>query len=332
MMSLSRKWFQTSHWVLSVADSDYNSYFNVCLTILMRRALSILREPFPYYLNDDRKNTWWIAGLSLFVIVFLIVLLPKEWIWIAKFSLIGVVIFTVLYPAIVWAPKWFPKLINPDTWTIGKYIGYTILQLMAIGITCSALTYAFNFHPEMTFWMNMKYFFIDMMMYGTISVVLFTFVLRNIMLKNSLRQALHANAELDKLKVLPARQESSGISQHVVLQSDTSEIAEFQIDKFLFAEANDNYSTVYWEVENGVEKKMLRVNMKSVESQLNSPTVVRCHRSFLVNTAMITAVEGNTNGYKLSIRGTDMTVPVSRGKGREVIGKIEEMRNQAELA
>lgn len=298
----------------------------------MRRVLSILREPFPYYLNDDRKNAWWIAGLSIFVSVFLIVLLPKEWIWIAKFSLIGVVIFAVLYPAIIWAPKWFPKLINPDTWTVGKYIGYTILQLMVIGITCSILTYTFNFHPDMTFWMNMKYFFIDMMMYGTISVILFTFVLRNIMLKNSLRQALHANAELDKLKVLPGRQESTSLSQRVIIQSDTSESAEFELDGFLFAEANDNYSTLYWEAEHGLEKKMLRVNLKSVEVQLNSSTVVRCHRSFLVNTAMITTVEGNTNGYKLSIRGTEMTVPVSRAKGREVIRKIEEMRNQAELA
>lgn len=298
----------------------------------MRRFLSILREPFPYYLNDDRKNTWWIAGLSIFVILFLIVLLPKEWVWIAKFSLIGVVIFAVLYPAIVWAPRWFPKIINPDTWTVGKYIGYTIFQLMVIGITCSILTYAFNFHPDMTFWMNMKYFFIDMMMYGTISVVLFTFVLRNIMLKNSLRQALYANAELDKLKVLPALHESSGTSQHVVIQSDTSEIAEFELENFLFAEANDNYSTLYWEAENGLEKKMLRINLKSVEAQLNNTAVVRCHRSFLVNTAKIIAVEGNTNGYKLTIRGTEIAVPVSRAKGREVIGKIEEMRNQAELA
>ena len=298
----------------------------------MRRILNILKEPFPYYLNDDRKNTWLIAGLSVFVTVFLIVLLPKEWIWIKKFSLIGVVIFIVVYPTIVWAPKWFPNIVNPDRWTVGKYLGYTVLQLMVIGILCSVLTHALNFHPTMTFWMNMKYFFLDMMMYGTISIVLFTFILRNVMLKNSLRQALHANAELNKIRNLPGRTDTGLIRNTVTIQSDTSETADLNVHDFIFAEASDNYSILYWQSDVGLQKKMLRVNLKSIEAQLNSADVVRCHRSYLVNTAMITAVEGNTNGYRLSLRHTDLTVPVSRGKGPEVIGKIEEMRNQAELA
>jgi hypothetical protein len=296
----------------------------------MRRLLKILQEPFPYYLNSDKKNTWLIAGLSIFVTGFLIVLLPKEWIWVMKFLLIGAVIFSVLYPSIVWAPKIFPRIINRDKWTIGKYIGYTLLQLMVIGLICSALTHILKFHPMMTFWMNMKYFFLDMMVYGTISVVLFTFMLRNVMLKNSLRQALHANTELDKIRNLKPRDEAAIIPEKITIQSDTSETVDLPISSFLFAEANDNYSTLYWNSENGLQKKLLRVNLKNIENQFNAPMVIRCHRSYLVNIAMIIGVEGNTNGYKLSIRHTDLTVPVSRGKGREVIEKIEEMRNIAE--
>jgi hypothetical protein len=42
----------------------------------------------------------------------------------------------------------------------------------------------------------------------------------------------------------------------------------------------------------------------------------------MVNINAITKVEGNTNGYRLSIRDTDAMVPVSRGKGPEILEKI----------
>ena len=295
----------------------------------MRRFLKIWQESFPYYLNDDKKNTWLIAGLSVFVTLFLIVLLPKELIWVMKFTLIGAIIFVVLYPTIVWAPKLFPRIINPDTWTIGKYISYTIFQLIVIGVVTAILTHIFQFHPTLTFWMNLKYSFIDMVVYGTISVVLFTFVLRNVMLSRNLKRALHANEELEKIKLMSSVPTVAPAYDRVIIQSDTSETAELELQDLLYIEASDNYSTIYWKDAAGLQKKMLRVNLKNIESQLDNTLVVRCHRSFMVNINAITHVEGNTNGYRLSIRDTEVTVPISRGKGREVIEKIGQMRKSS---
>jgi hypothetical protein len=296
----------------------------------MRRLLNILQEPFPYYLNDDKKNAWLITGFSVFMVVFLIVLLPMKLIWVLKFSLIGAVIFAVLFPTILWFPKIFPKIINPETWTIGKYILFTFFQLMIIGIVTPILIHVLNFHPELSLWMNVKYFFIEMMMYGSFSIILFTFILRNVMLKNSLRRALHANEELEKIRGLKYTPAIANPPQNITIQSDTSETAYLNPEELLYIEASDNYSTLYWKSTNGLQKKMLRVNLKNIETQLDNPLVVRCHRSYMVNINAITEVEGNTNGYRLSLRDTDFTVPVSRGKGREVIEKIEQIRNMAE--
>ena len=297
----------------------------------MRRFLKIWHESFPYYLPDNKKNTWLIAGLSIFVTVFLIVLPPKEWIWIMKFTHIGAIIFVVLYPTIVWAPKLFPKIINPVSWTIGKYITYTIFQLIVIGVVTSILTHLLQFHPTLTFWMNLKYSFIDMVVYGTISVVLFTFVLRNVMLKNNLKRALYANAELEKIRAMSSNPNVTSANDQITIQSDTSETAELKLQDLLYVEASDNYSTVYWKDAYGLQKKMLRVNLKNVESQLDKNAVIRCHRSFIVNINAITHVEGNTNGYRLSIKETDVVIPVSRGKGREVIEKIGIFNNEQRI-
>jgi DNA-binding LytR/AlgR family response regulator len=51
-----------------------------------------------------------------------------------------------------------------------------------------------------------------------------------------------------------------------------------------------------------------------------------------VNVNAISDISGNTNGYKLQILDTDFFIPVSRPKGKEVIEKIQQIRNVMELA
>ncbi|MFN7602806.1 MAG: hypothetical protein ACK5R0_15555 [Bacteroidota bacterium] len=52
----------------------------------------------------------------------------------------------------------------------------------------------------------------------------------------------------------------------------------------------------------------------------------------MVNVNAISAISGNTNGYKLKINGSDFSIPVSRPKGRQVMEKISQLRNIMELS
>jgi DNA-binding LytR/AlgR family response regulator len=97
-------------------------------------------------------------------------------------------------------------------------------------------------------------------------------------------------------------------------------------------EADDNYSTITWRQADGIQKRLLRINLKNIESQLDNSFALRCHRSFIVNVNAISAISGNTNGYKLRIQGTDFAIPVSRPKGKEVMEKISQLRNMMELS
>jgi DNA-binding LytR/AlgR family response regulator len=87
---------------------------------------------------------------------------------------------------------------------------------------------------------------------------------------------------------------------------------------------------VVWKNGHGIEKKLLRVNLKNVESQLNNSFTLRCHRSYIVNVHAISNITGNTNGYKLQIRDSDFSIPVSRPKGKEVMEKISQLRSMME--
>jgi hypothetical protein len=296
------------------------------------KALKILQESFPYYLNDDRKNTLLSLGVSLCVLVVMIVFHPGLRNPPDLVMLITGVIFVVLYINIVWFPRFFPEVFDPLSWTIGKYILFTIWQCFVIGIFASLLIYAFDYHPSGDLLTILGTFYLSTLMYGSFSIVIATFVIRNYMLKQSLQNAIRANQELERIRRLRTSREGEVNSTTVVIHSDTSETAEFHLPDLLYVEASDNYATFHWRNERGLEKKMLRVNLKNIESQLNNTYIIRCHRSFIVNIDAIAHVRGNTNGYKVDLRDTDFTIPVSRSKGKEVIEKIEQIRNLTEFA
>lgn len=295
--------------------------------------MKLFHESFPYYLNNDRKNTLLIVGHSVFVILFLFMFHPTHLEHFKKITVIGSVIFIVLYATIIWLPKVLPGLIDTLSWTIGKYIMFTILQCFIIGIIAPIAIYHLDLtpDPEMSFWQIAMKFQVSMLMYGSVSITLVTFVIRNVTLRTSLRNAIQANLELEKIRQMRNPEIVPADLAKMTIHSDTSETLDIHLHDLLYIESDDNYSTVYWKNGHGLEKKMLRVNLKNVEAQLDNDFIVRCHRSFIVNINFITHVGGNTNGYKLSIRDTEITVPVSRSKGKEVIEKIRQIRNLTEI-
>jgi DNA-binding LytR/AlgR family response regulator len=168
------------------------------------------------------------------------------------------------------------------------------------------------------------------LIYGSVPVTLVTMLLKNRMLQENLENALKANRELDKIRSLKDSDHKNG-STSITVYSDTSEILKFAMQDLLYIEANDNYSTFHWKNGGQVEKKMLRINLKNVEKQLNNSFAIRCHRSYIVNINAIDTVSGNTNGYKLSMMRGGLSIPLSRSKGKEVTEKIRQLRSVMEI-
>lgn len=294
--------------------------------------LKKLHTPFPFYLNDDRKNTILIACVSMFMFVFLSAVhwydMPDK---LIKICVITAVIFSVLFTNIVWLPRLLPALFDSRTWTLWKYIVFNLWQFLFIGTIGSAVLYLINFYSGLSFADIAVQFYPRVLLYGLVPVIMVGLVLSNLLLQENLRSAIRANQELEKIRVM--KKENVPVPHPVLtIYSDTSETLSLKLVDLLFVEADDNYSTFYWMNGQGLEKKMLRVNLKNVESQLDNSFALRCHRSFIVNINKIGHVSGNTNGYKLGIKDTDLSVPVSRSKGKEVIEKIGQLKNSFEIS
>jgi hypothetical protein len=297
--------------------------------------LEKLNAPFPFYLNDDRRNVLFILALSLFVVFFLHVYRPTGFhtnLTVGQEFMFGGVTLGVLFFNIILLPKLFPKPFDPLRWTLGKYILLTLLHLVLIGIA-STIIDIFYLHPEKSVWANIIGASKEVILTGVIPIMLMFLFLKNTMLQQNLRNALVANQELEKIKSLKKEVSSKvSVNHTLTIHSDTSETLSFHLPDLLFIEADDNYSTVYWKEGQGIQKKLLRVNLKSIENQINNSFAIRCHRSYIVNVNAISNITGNTNGYKLQILDTEFFIPVSRPKGKEVIEKIHQLRNVMELA
>lgn len=292
-----------------------------------------LRSPFPYYLNDDRKNFLVILAIGAFVVFFMSVYRPyrnfEQELTFANMCIFGGVTVIVMGFSIIVLPKIFPVAFDPTNWTIQKYILQTFGQCFIIGMV-SVVIDKLYICPEKMVGEIVVHAFTQVLLIGIIPVTIMTMLLKNIMLQQNLIIAIQANHELEKIRNLKHDVAKPGTNE-VTIFSDTSETLKFNLPDLLFIEADDNYSTVYWLDNNEVQKKLLRANLKNLESQLNNSFTIRCHRSFLVNVHAISSVTGNTNGYKLRIRDTEHFIPVARQKGKEVMDKISQLKNMMEL-
>jgi hypothetical protein len=298
--------------------------------------LQQLNAPCPYYLNDDRKNTLLTLGISLVLVATMIAFDPACRQAGNKVLIIGTVVFLVLFSHIVLLPKLLPAPFDALQWTLGKYLVFTVWQLVLCGPAIAIVKHVLHLHHEpIGLGDAILATYPRIVTFGIIPVGVGTMILRTYVLKENLRCAIRANQELERIRTLKEeRKEETNLateSHHVTLSSDTRETLTLNLPDLLYVEADDNYSTVVWKNGNGVEKKILRINLKNMETQLNNSFALRCHRSFIVNIYAIDHISGNTNGYKLSIRDTDFSVPVSRSKGKEVIGKLKQLRDMIEL-
>ncbi len=291
-----------------------------------------LNSPFPYYLNDDRKNTILAMSVGLFVVFFLHVYKPQNNFDIVLISsqkfMFGGVTFAVLYLNIVLLPKLLPTVLDPVHWTVKKYVLHTLWICLVIAFVNTIIDKLYVC-PEKPLVDIAIHICIQVGLTGIIPISIMSLLFRNNLLQENLKSAISANHELDKIQTL--KKEVSKTTNSVTIFSDTSETLTFNLPELLFIEADDNYSTVYWKNGHGVEKKLLRVNLKNIETQLNNSFTIRCHRSYIVNVHAISTITGNTNGYKLQIRDSDFSIPVSRPKGKELIEKISQLRNMMEL-
>lgn len=89
-------------------------------------------------------------------------------------------------------------------------------------------------------------------------------------------------------------------------------------EEVLFLKSDGNYVEIHYLIKEEVKKKLIRNRLKEFANVLPQKLFFHCHKSYIVNGMHITRVEGNARNLELLLRGTEIRIPVSRSKSKDL--------------
>ena len=96
------------------------------------------------------------------------------------------------------------------------------------------------------------------------------------------------------------------------------------IDSLYYMESQDNYVKICYENDGVLHGYMLRSRTKSIESLLANTSMMRCHRSYIVNTSKINLVKSEKSNPVVILKHPDIKpIPVSKSYYERLISFVE---------
>lgn len=96
-------------------------------------------------------------------------------------------------------------------------------------------------------------------------------------------------------------------------------------DSLYYMESQDNYVKIYYENKDRLLSYMLRCRTKAIEENLADTSMVRCHRSYMVNVSKINHIKKGGKARYIVLNNPDIKpIPVSKSYFKNVVEKIEQ--------
>lgn len=184
-----------------------------------------------------------------------------------------------------------------DRWTFGKWILYNIGVMLLISM--------FNFlFARLAFFGFIQWNLFPAMLYGTFMIGLIPLVVYGGIVL--LRQEHKYQGIADEINQKPATLDTIQSNQKLT-------ILDIPVAQIKYVEALQNYIKIgYISTDGEPKEQVIRATLKQCETQAEHTSIIRCHRSFMVNQAAIIATSGNAQGLLLTLSDCEKSIPVSR--------------------
>ena len=202
-------------------------------------------------------------------------------------------------------PLLLPNLFSDKNWKLGYQIILNMLILIVIATFNSIYSNYMNSIPFGwgSYWLILS----RTCVLGFLPIAFITFFDYYQKVKSNLKLA--NNILKNKKEFL----EDSKEAAHQLSTDLKNETFSFSEHDFNYAIADGNYTDVCSLDENTLKKVTYRVTLSSFETQLKeASSIVRCHRSYMVNLKKVKNISGNAQGLKLELINQSEIIPVSR--------------------
>ncbi|MFY9242323.1 MAG: LytTR family DNA-binding domain-containing protein [Polaribacter sp.] len=274
----------------------------------------------PYYFNSSIKFKFKIS-LVLGVLVFLFLYVFKPFtlfslqeILLNYTLLIGLVTFLGSFFFLTVPPLIFKSYFSEDNWTIGRNI---LFILIGIFVTGSLLWYIAKFYKDERGIENISYFsyILYSNLVGVIPVLFTIFINEKTLREKRIKRA----KEITDFKQKAEKNNEELSDKFVILSDNKRESLEIKISDLVYITSQGNYASFFIKKEeNKTKEKILRVTLTEIIKALKDyPHIIRCHKSYIINTKYVTSLTGNARGYLLKSEYIDFSIPVSRSFSKQ---------------
>jgi FlaA1/EpsC-like NDP-sugar epimerase len=199
---------------------------------------------------------------------------------------------------------------NPDEWTIFKEIFSIAIILLGMGI----VGYFMGFLMESPAKRWNLDTFLDSCLHTFLIGIIPFFIFTALNYRHLFATELVRNFIPDIISSSPEEPEKL---IRIGSQLKKEELTIYP-SQFVYAVSDGNYIVFYLNVNNQIQKKIIRNSISIIAEQLSAiPYFMRTHRGFIVNVKQVISQKGNTLGYRLKLEGIDDIIPVSRQNARE---------------
>jgi len=199
--------------------------------------------------------------------------------------------------AIVFLFTQFPlrKIFKQKEFTIKSYLLWLLIEIALIN-----LVYIFLYGNPIGNFVNDLGFSLK---YTLLSIWLpYSFAILIVYYKN----------QRDEIVLLKSNTGKPTEKRSIIFKDENDKIKFSVLSKdLLLLESTDNYVSVFYFIDNKVQRKLLRNSLKNMEEMLKENAIVRCHRSFMVNPANVEFMQKEGKKLKLKLNHFDKQIPVS---------------------
>lgn len=287
------------------------------------------KSKFPSYLIDNVKMIIEISISILFALIFLLIYSPysdtsifsqiktNHFITLSFFVVISSLILILSRTCMFFHAK-------KTVMTYFKFVLWLITEIFIIALFHAILsnTYVITDNYSFLFILS-KSFLISLIALGfPFTVVNLSFVLAHLRKRLSRKTAI---------AYLHLKEQSWQKNANIVnfLDNKGKLKLSVSIDNLYYIKAVDNYVEIFYTKNNKLISYVLRCKMNTIEELLYNSPIIRCHRSYAINTQKVKVLRNEANGFYVDFDISDITpIPISKTYTENVVKKISNMSYQ----
>lgn len=269
--------------------------------------LNSLNKKYPF--NDDLKvNLQSFVGISLGIFLFLLFFQPfqlknpdfnNQNLILAGFGAIVLILFGILR---IFIPSFFPKLIVENKWNYAKEL---ILNLNFVILNSVAFAFFARYVGEI----RITFHTVIIIVLISLSAIVILIVINELRRLNSQVNDLNELAGLHQTAEITTKKDV----EIEFVSENKSEYFQVFLEQIMLIKSASNYIEVIYKTADKISRRLIRNTIKNTEELFsNYPSLIRCHRSCIVNKNYIQKLQKGNDGLKLILFDYPQEIHVSR--------------------